>query len=453
MQTNKIITILLAFILYFTFGCSTAPTSAPLPSEEPTSTHPPKPLSPTPPEPTHSITPTPLPPTPNNAPITAAAFPIGPGGSDVIPHQIVRTNNDFLYIFAIQQSSNILRAYHTKQPGFPNTTDDFAVPLELPLASFPISVDVVYDGHTLIHVLTNSVSGEIQDHPFDISTNTFKTSLTLATNGGIPAPGLYVGTSGISGMMDTNGIIHVAYWTNENHILHRAYTYDSTTNSLSPASDFTQVDSTGNANHPALAISPFDNSLTVAWVSETNDPAQILSRTRQSDGTWDDIEIASTAPVWTSKDNGINIDQGPSLLIDSNGTRHLTYIQLIDYSVGDYGRIHYVTNNGSGWVDQPLNAFSHDPALAINSEGKLYIIGHGHPLNPSCQSMDEMCFIENNGTWSNPITFASPPAGFSFDCSPSVKWSVVGFNRPDIIEFIFFMTPYHEPTLYYGRIP
>jgi hypothetical protein len=30
---------------------------------------------------------------------------------------------------------------------------------------------------------------------------------------------------------------------------------------------------------------------------------------------------------------------------------------------------------------------------------------------------------------------------------------VVGFNRADIIEFVFFMTPYDSPTLYYGRFP
>ena len=48
---------------------------------------------------------------------------------------------------------------------------------------------------------------------------------------------------------------------------------------------------------------------------------------------------------------------------------------------------------------------------------------------------------------------AAPPAGQSFDSSPSVKWSVVGLNRPETIEFLFFMTPYNNPTLYYARLP
>jgi hypothetical protein len=104
-------------------------------------------------------------------------------------------------------------------------------------------------------------------------------------------------------------------------------------------------------------------------------------------------------------------------------------------------------------VDQALNSFSHDPALAINASNQIYIIGHGHPKNVSCLSMDTMCTIKknSNGTWANPQLFASPPGSSSFDASPSVKWSVVGFNRPETIEFIFFRTPYDNPTFYYGR--
>jgi hypothetical protein len=151
------------------------------------------------------------------------------------------------------------------------------------------------------------------------------------------------------------------------------------------------------------------------------------------------------------------------MLIDSSGTKHLVYIESFNAAFGDYGRIHYVINTGTGWVDTALNVFSHDPALALTSTGELYIIGHGHPENtagsPQCissfASMDNMCTIQKNldGTWGNPIIFATPPAGTSFDASPSVKWSVVGFNRSDVIEFIFFRTPYDTPTLYYGRFP
>ncbi len=403
---------------------------------------------------TFTLTFTSVPPVATNSPVSSAVFPVGPGGSDVIPHQIVRTSNNFLYIFANQDSSTLLRVYQTNNAGFPNAGSDFAAPIQVTESSALISVDAVYDGSSIIHVLINTQNGDIKDYPFDTTTNTFKSSITLASDGGTVGVAPYVGTSGISGMMEPGGTLHVAYWTNGDHILHRAYTYNSVTNILTSTGGFTQVDPAGNANHPALAISPVNNSLTVAWVSEANNPPQILTRTRQSNGSWGAIETAGAAPVWTSASNGINIDQGPSLIVDSAGTRHMVYIEEVDNSVGDYGRIHYVSNNGSGWVDQPLAAFSHDPAIAINSAGQIYIIGHGHPLNASCTSMDQMCTIKKNGaSWDNPVLFASPPSGFSFDASPSVKWSVVGFNRADVIEFIFFMTPYNAPALYYGRIP
>ncbi len=384
----------------------------------------------------------------------SAVFAVGPGGSDVIPHQVVRTANNFLYLFANQDSSTLLRVYHTNSAGFPNAGSDFAAPVTVNESSSLLSVDAVYDGGTIIHVLINLRNGEIKDYPFDTSTNTFKAPITLASDGGSVGGSPYVGTSGLSGMMEPGGILHVGYWTDTDHILHRAYTYNSGANTLTPTGGFTQVDLAGSANHPSLAISPANNSLTVAWVSQANNPPQILTRTRQSNGTWGSIETASTSPVWTSASNGLNIDQGPSLIIDSSGTKHMTYIQEFDASVGDYGRIHYVSDTGGGWVDQPLSAFSHDPAIALNSSGQIYIIGHGHPLNASCLSMDEMCTIlKNVASWNNPVLFASPPGGFSFDASPSIKWSVVGFNRADIIEFVFFMTPYDSPTLYYGRFP
>lgn len=393
-------------------------------------------------------------------PGTSVYFPVGTGGSDVIPHQIVRTNADRVYIIVNQQSSNLIRVYRTIQPGFPNSAADFATPVQFTETSNPISVDAVYDGGNIIHVLINTQGGQLKDYPFDTSTNTFKSAITLATDSGtVASGGLYIGSSGVSGMVDKNGNLHVAYWTNTNHILHRGYSYSSATNTLTPLTNFVQVDTAGNANHPVVAVSPADNSLTVAWVSQADNPVRIRARVRSQSGTWGNVESVSTAPVWTCTDvvmcNGLNIDQGPSLIVDFAGTKHLAYIQAFDATVGDYGRIHYVTNSGSGWVDQALNAFSHDPALALNSAGNLYIIGHGHPRNATCTSMDVMCTIKKNtnGTWGTPQLFAPPPSPNSFDSSPSVKWSVVGFNRPDVIEFIFFKTPYDNPTIYYARLP
>jgi hypothetical protein len=385
---------------------------------------------------------------------TPVVFPVGPGDSDVVPHQILRANDDRLYLFTSQQYSTTIRAYWTGTAGLPNSPAAFDHSASLTAGANPLSVEAVDDGGHFVHVLSNLNNGELRDYPFNLNTGTFGSPVLLAS--GNPAvSGDYIGSSGLSAMLDLIGTLQIAYWSTGNHITHRAYIMNTITGALTLISGPTQLDTAGSANHPSVAISPLDNSLTVAWVSQATSPAKILAKSRISVGVWGSVETVSTAPVWTSVNFGLNIDQGPSLLIDSSGAKHLVYIQDFD-NTGDYGRIHYVLNTGSGWTDTTLNSYTHDPALAINSAGVLYIIGHGHPKSQGtvCTRPDEMCTIKKTGSsWGSQQVLATPPPGQSFDSSPSVKWAVVGFNRPETIEFLFFMTPYNSPTLYYARLP
>jgi len=410
--------------------------------------------------------PTPLPtatmtPTPISGPFSGAitTFSLSKkGGSDVIPHQIVRTGDDRLYIFGYQgDQSKTLVGYWTTSPGLPASSSGFAgsiSPLTYPANI--ISVDVVYDGSSTIHVITNTADGNLVDRPFNIVSNTFATAQILANNAATPGAGMYVGTSGVSAGMDMSGILHIAYWSSGNHITYLAY--DPSTKGYSPVSGPTVLDSFGNANHPSLAVSPFDQSVTVAWVSQATNPAQILARTRIQGGSWGSIQKVSAAPVWTSTNNGINIDQGPSLIIDGGGVRHLTYIENFTAS-NVYGRIHYVVNSGSGWSDTNTGFYSHDPGLALSTTGGLYIVGHGYDnLDPApCNSMQIMCVIKKNsdGSWGPPQAVVTPSGSSSYDSSPSIKWSVMGFNRPDVIEFIFpevISGDYSNTILHYARI-
>lgn len=409
--------------------------------------------------PTATYTPTPQ----NSAEPPSSALlviPLGPGGSDVVPHQIVRASNDRLYIFTSQNGSNVIRSYRSVAAGLPSTTSDFvAGPTLTETAGNPLSVEAVYDGGTTIHVLVNTTSGAIKDYVYNINTNTFSAPLSIATDGGtMNANDLYVGTSGLSGAVDANGLLHVTYWRSDNHIVHRAYTYAS--GALTPATSFAVVDTAGAANHPSVAVSPADNSLLVAWVSEAGGNYQILTRIRSNSGVWGSVQVASTATVWHSTAFGLNVDQGPSLIITADGTRHLLYIEHFD-GTGDYGRIHYATYNGVSWTDTTLANYSHDPALAVNTAtGEMVILGHGHPQNgqssQACLSMDNMCVMKKNGSSWSGMTLVASTSGLSFDGSPSVKWSAVGFNRPGTVEALIFSIAngdYTQPTLYYVRVP
>ncbi len=103
--------------------------------------------------------------------------------------------------------------------------------------------------------------------------------------------------------------------------------------------------------------------------------------------------------------------------------------------------------------------YTHNPALTTNSQGDLYLIGHGLYTNvgePACAYDANICTLKKNSTgWDLPQTFATPPSTETFDASVSVRWSVVGWNRPDLIEFVFFSgrtSNYWDMSMYYGTL-
>ena len=229
----------------------------------------------------------------------------------------------------------------------------------------------------------------------------------------------------------------------------------------------TTLDDTGSVEHPSLAVSPGpDATLTVAWVwRATPSLGRIVARTGSLAGAFGPVEDVSppAVDVWTSDFFGTDVDQGPSMVIEADGTRHLAYIEDFD-ATGDYGHVHHVQRVGGVWVDEALpDYWAHDPALALTSTGRLFVIGHGHPLpqDPTCASFDFMCYSERvGGVWTAPKVLATPPANQTFDASPSIKWSAVGFNRPETVELIFFAAPknavtgstdYFNTTLYYAH--
>ena len=321
-------------------------------------------------------------------------------------------------------------------------------------------VDGAYDGGNIIHIFASDMSGTLRDYPFDTSTNTFKPAKTISTGNPTPGSATDIGTAGVSSMFDKSNTLHLAYWAPGNQIIYRSYTYNTSTDSLTLTSGPTRLDSSGNANHPEIAISPLDNSVTVAWVNGTSGAGTISARTRPAGGAWGSIEAASSGAVWTSPNSGINIDQGPSMVIASDGMKAFTYIENFGSCGSDYGRLHFVSKTAvaSSWTDQTLNNFcTHANGLAIDNSNNFYAISHGHPANPTCIQMTQVCSVQrnSNGTWNNPVVFANPPAGDSFDNSVSPKWSVVGWNNPETIEFALFDAiggSYTNTDLWYGRL-
>jgi hypothetical protein len=383
---------------------------------------------------------------------------IGAGFVDVIPHQIVRAADDRVYVFAAQgQYSGTLQATWTSAQGLPNDSSSFDGVAQVHDSANIISVAAAYDGGTTIHVLDNTAAGELHDHVFDLTTQAFTFDAVLAR--GLPTvSGDYLGTSGIAAMMDSNRVLHVAFWSAGSHVSYAAYTYDPRAASVAAIEGPTILDSAGSANHPALAVAPTDNTVSVAWVSEATRPARVLARTRTAPSTWTGEELVSSSPVWTSTNAGVNIDQGPSLVIATDGTRQLAYIEDYNGNV-DYGHVHVATGvPGQPWIDQGLdNTYTHDPALGLDASGTLYLLGHGHPGTDNCRVATRLCLKRRNadGSWEPAQLLATPDGNANFDASVSVKWSAVGFQRPETLEFAYFSADagnYNTTSLYYGRL-
>jgi hypothetical protein len=380
---------------------------------------------------------------------------LGQGYNDVVPRQIVRANNDRLYVFAgAGQYLNRIVGY-ASTVALPTSSSQFTQIVNVTESANVISVDAVYNGGAYILVTTNLQNGQIHLYVFEVATQTLRPAVTLATTAATIS-GDYIGSSGLSTAIDLNGNFHLVYWAAGNRLTHQLYQVNNSTGQVTASGASTTVDTSGSASHPSVAVSPADNSLTVTWISEAVTPARILGRLRDAGGTWGAVETVSTGSVWTSRSAGMNIDQGPGLVSDKTGKRYLTYIEPWDSS-GFHGRTHWVTGVRSGssivWTDQQTPYYSHDPAPAVNSANETFLIGHG---NEAFDLHHNMYYrqITPNGGWGPEVLLASPPTGGTFDVSPSVKWAAVGWNRPDAIEFLIFnalQRNFNNTELYYVR--
>lgn len=415
-------------------------------------------------------TPTPGAPTATPGPGTAASFALGPGHADTAPHQIVRTADDRLVLFAGKMATNVVRVYRQTTTGLPVAGTEFTPGATLTApAGNVIAVEAATTGTGLIYVIYNTSTGGVYLQVYEVATDQFRAALTLATDGGqVNGTSLYAGTQGLSAAVDLTGALHVAYWKTGFRVTHCAYTY--TNNQVTTCSPSAVDDGSQQASHPVVAVSPADGSLTVAWQS---DPAangglnsRVLARRRATNGTWGAVEtVSAVGPYYGRGSNGneINVDTGPGLVIGTDGVRHLVFNQHFD-STGDYGRVIYVRDAGSGWATTSLDWYSHASTIALGAAGRVTIIGHGGPQSTSaveaCKNNRNMCYanLPAGGSWSQAQLVVAYTGDQSYDGSPSAKWSAVGLRRPEAIEFVFFSIndstgQYYNPTLHYGRVP
>lgn len=417
---------------------SNTATPTPVPTATNTATPPPSstPTATATPTDTPTATATPISsPTPSPAPgpiVLPVSTRLNNGFTDVETHQIVRTSSE-VCIFAPVLFYNTINAFCS-----PGLTANFSITATLNAGATVTTLDAAFDGSATIHVLALLTNGVLRDYPFNTTSHTFGAPAQLATNGATSS-GYYNGNAGVSAMYDSSGVLHVIYQTSSGQLTHL------------PGNE--RVDTTGGAKHPVLAIAP-DDSLTVAWLDAS--ALRIKARTKAG-GAWGGVQTISTVKAFDG------IDQGPSMVIASDGTRTVCYIEgWRDAYPYDYGRLHCATGVGGVWTNAYLNYYTHNPAIAVKGD-TLYLIGHGYsapgiPSQAPCTSIDDLCYTYKVGsTWQPWSMFAdaNSAAGDSFDGSVSVKWSRIGWNLPGMLEVAFpnWHTSAITSEVWYGFIP
>lgn len=378
--------------------------------------------------------------------VVAAASPsashtvlVGPGFSDVSPHQLVRTSANVLYALTPTCDSypdcpdNSLRVYRADQPGTPAS---FAEQDATHRPAAAGSVAVALDASDTIHALWNDRAGNVDYATFSTATNTWGSAATLAATNWID---FGQGDEGIALALDSSGTPH-AVWSAKtaDGILHLFYA-NRASNWVSQQIDDVPLTGNRRAMHPALAFRP-DGTLLLAWLEGTFNyvpDGAIHTRARSAASTW-----GTTQTIADSDGAMTTIDNGPSLLVTPDGTAHLAFIAATPPDL-----VRYWYDSGTGWLGdrQPPAQVTHDPSLGPDGTGGIFIYGHGAPA-PTYQDHGDNLYSfhkPSGGTWGPWTLYATG----SFDSSVSTRWAQFFHPFPATLDIAYWTDPY--PNLLY----
>jgi hypothetical protein len=366
---------------------------------------------------------------------------VGPGFTDVSPHQIVRTGGNILYTVAPTCDSypscpgNSLRVFKADQVGNPTSfSEQDAAHRPTGIGSSAIAID----GADVIHVLWNDRAGKVNYRTFSTSTNLWSATTAVATTNWTD---FGQGDEGVALAVDSNDMPHAAWSAmGSDGRLHLFYGNKGGSWAAQQVDD---IALTGNrrALHPTVAFTAA-NALVVAWLEGTFNyvPDGIIRvRTRDVNGNW-----AATQTINDPDGVMTTIDNGPSLLVTPDGTLHITFL-----AANPPDQVRYWYNSGAGWLGdrQPPAQVTHDPSLGPDGNGGVYIYGHGTPA-PSYDGHGDNLYSFHKGAggaWEPWTLYATG----SYDSSVTTRWAQFFQAFPQTIDIAYWGDAYPN-TLFVG---
>ncbi len=396
--------------------------------------------SPTP-TPKPGATNTPAPPT-----LPASQTVVGPGFSDVSPHQIVRTSTNVEYVSVPTCAAypncylNALPMYAAAQAGTPGhfVERDAAhrpVPVLGPNDTIESSA-LAIDGNDTIYEAYITQQEGAYVVTFDTRAGVWGTPTRLGnTVSGTSGQG----REGIGIAVDASGTPHVVWSAVGNDGL-KHVVYANRAGGVWSA--VTQIDDTLLATgltaiHPTMAFAP-NGTLLVAWLVGNellgyNVPDGSISVRAMKGGVWvASVSIPDTNYGGNPGYAQTTIDQGPSMLVTADGTAHVTYVDTQD-TIRYWYSSDYVTWFGDR---QPAAQETHDPSLGPDGAGGIYIYGHGTPIGGIIghgNNLYRMHLAAGTTSWT---AFGSPiVTNNNIDCSVTTRWSQYFQNFPGEIDY------------------
>ncbi len=359
---------------------------------------------------------------------------IGPGFTDVSPHQLVRTSANILYTVAPTCDAypscpgNSLRVYRADQAGTPTTFS------EQDAAHRPANVGssaIAIDGTDTVHVLWNDRAGNVNYRTFSPTNNLWSNTTVVATTNWTD---FGQGDEGVALAVDSNGMPHAAWSAKgSDSILHVYYGNKGGSWSAQQVDDI-PLSNNRRTLHPTVAFTA-TNALVVSWLEGTFNyvPDGIIRlRTRSSAGTW-----ATTQTINDPDGAMTTIDNGPSLLITPDGTIHLTFL-----AANPADQVRYWYNSGAGWQGdrQPPAQITHDPSLGPDGNGGVFIYGHGTPTPVDGHGDNLYSFHKAAGatTWEPWTLYVTG----SYDSSVSTRWAQFFHTFPQEIDIVYWADAY-----------
>jgi hypothetical protein len=380
-----------------------------------------------------------------DSPPASHTIRVGPGFSDVSPHQLVRTSANILYAVVPDCPAfpcagtgytgppNALHAYRAATPGTPTAFSE-ADTAHHPTGNIATAAAAL-DGQGTIHVawLTTNGTGNVFYAPFDTASDTWGPPTTLATTNWTDWNNT---AEGVAIAVDAAGVPTVVYDSKGGDGLLHLWAASAADGWRATQLDDVPLPANAKPQHPALAFTATGDLLLAYMVGTFNyvPDGVVYLRTRVGTAWGTSASIPDTAMT--------TIDNGPSLLITADGTRHLTFLNTND-------EIRYWYNPGDGWHgdQQPPTQQTHNPSLGPDGAGGVLIYGHGAPVGDIQGHGDNLYSFHKpaGGAWGSWTLYATG----SFDSSVSTRWSQFFHFFPQAIDIVYWsdLEPY---TLFLG---